>query len=66
MMFFLVMFILYYKSSLHEISSRLNTFPETKGNAGYDERFPINETIDRLQLYNIYQNLEKKIKCLSM
>ena len=59
-MFFLVMFVFYYKNSLRVISSRQNAFPETKGKLGYDERFPINETTDRLQLYTIHQNLEKK------
>ena len=59
-MFFLVMFVLYYKNSLRVISSRQNTFPEVKGKYGNDERFPINETNDGMQLYTIHQNLEKK------
>lgn len=59
-MFFLVMFVLYYKSSLRVISSRLNIFPEVKYGTGCDHRYPLNETANELQLYNIYQNLEKK------
>ena len=59
-MFFLIMYVLYYKSSLHEISSKVNIFPESKGKLGCDERFAINETANEIQLYNIYQNLEKK------
>jgi hypothetical protein len=55
------MYVLYYKKSLHVISSSLNIFPESKGKLGCDERFAINETAnDGIQLYNIYQNLEKK------
>ena len=59
-MFFLIMYVLYYKSSLHDFSSRLNDFSESKGKLGCDERFAINETANRIELYNIYQNLEKK------
>ena len=63
-MFFLAMFVLYYKNSFTFISPVINTFPETNGfpppNSGYDERYVMNKTNDEEQMYNIYQNLEKK------
>ena len=62
-MFFLVMFVLYYKNSFTFISPIINTFPEINGfppNTGNDERYVMNKTNDEEQIYNIYQNLEKK------
>ena len=63
-MFFLVMFVLYYKNSFTFISPIINTFPERNEfpspSSGYDERYVINKTNDEEQMYNIYQNLEKK------
>jgi hypothetical protein len=56
MIFFLVCFIIYFKKDNKSCLSIAfsNTY---KGN---DERYPINETNNQTQLYNIYKNYEKK------
>lgn len=65
MMFFLIMFVLYYKNSFTFISPILNITELNKPttNSGNDERYIVNKTNDqenKVQLYKIYQSLEKK------
>lgn len=62
MMFLLVCFILYYKKYSNNYYL-LSTFSNTNYrnvHAGNDERYPINETINEVEIYNIYKNHEKK------
>ena len=63
MMFLLVCFILYYKKDTINNSYLFSTFSNTKHRSVYtgnDERFPINETNNEAEIYNIHRNNEKK------
>jgi hypothetical protein len=63
MMFLLVCFILYYKKDTTNNSYLLSTFSNTNYRSVYtgnDERYPINETNNDVEIYNIYKNHENK------
>jgi hypothetical protein len=63
MMFLLVCFILYYKKDTINNSYLLSTFSNTNYRSVYtgnDERYPINETNNDVEIYNIYKNHENK------
>jgi len=63
MMFLLVCFILYYKKDTTNNSYLLSTFSNTNYRSVYtgnDERYPINETYNDVEIYNIYKNHENK------
>ena len=62
-MFLLVCFILYYKKDTTNNSYLLSTFSNTNYRSVYtgnDERYPINETNNDVEIYNIYKNHENK------
>ena len=63
MRFLLLCFIIYFKKYINNNSYLLSTFSNTNyrsANSGNDERYPINETNNEAQRYNIYINHENK------
>ena len=63
MRFLLLCFIVYCKKYINNNSYLLSTFSNTNyrsANSGNDERYPINETNNEAQIYNIYINHENK------
>ena len=62
MIFLLLCFVIYFKK-YNNNSYLLSSFSNTNHRSVYtgnDERFPINETINEIQLYNIYKIHENK------
>ena len=63
MRFLLLCFIIYFKKYINNNSYLLSTFSNTNYrsvNSGNDERYPINETNNEAEIYNIYKNHENK------
>ena len=63
MRFFLLCFIIYFKKYINNNSYLLSTFSNTNYrsvNSGNDERYPINDTNNEAEMYNIYKNHENK------
>ena len=63
MRFLLLCFVIYFKKYINNKSYLLSTFSNTNHRSiytGNDERYPINETKNEAQLYNIYKNHENK------
>ena len=63
MRFFLLCFVIYFKKYINNNSYLLSTFSNTNYrsvNSGNDERYPINETNNEAEIYNIYKNHENK------
>jgi hypothetical protein len=63
MRFLLLFFIMYLKKNINNNSYLLSTFLNTNYKSVYtgnDERFPINETNNEAEIYNIHKNNEKK------
>ena len=63
MRFLLLCFIIYYKKYINNNSYLLSTFSNTNYRSVYrgnDERYPINETNNDVEIYNIYKNHENK------
>ena len=63
MRFLLLCFIIYYKKYINNNSYLLSTFSNTNYRSVYtgnDERYPINETNNEVEIYNIYKNHENK------
>ena len=60
MIFFLVCFIMYFKNNNNPLLLLGFSNTYTGGYIGNDERYPINETTNQTQLYNICKNYEKK------
>ena len=63
MIFLLLCFVIYFKKYNNNNSYLLSSFSNTNHISVYtgnDERFPINETINEIQLYNIYKLHENK------
>jgi hypothetical protein len=63
MRFLLLCFIIYFKKYINNRSYLLSTFSNTSHRSiytGNDERYPINETNNEVEVYNIYKNHEKK------
>ena len=62
MIFLLLCFVIYFKK-YNNNSYLLSTFSNTKYSSFYtgnDERYPINETNNDVEIYNIYKNHENK------
>jgi hypothetical protein len=54
---------MYFKKYINNRSYLLSTFSNTNYrsvNSGNDERYPINETNNEVEIYNIYKNYENK------
>lgn len=63
MRFLLLCFVMYFKKYINNRSYLLSTFSNTNYrsvNSGNDERYPINETNNEVEIYNIYKNYENK------
>ena len=63
MRFLLLCFIIYYKKYINNNSYLLSTFSNTNYRSVYtgnDERYPINDTNNEVEIYNIYKNHENK------
>ena len=63
MRFFLLCFVIYFKKYINNNSYLLSTFSNTNYrsvNSGNDERYPINDTNNEAEMYNIYKNHENK------
>jgi len=63
MRFLLLCFIIYYKKYINNNSYLLSTFSNTNYRSlytGNDERYPINDTNNEVEIYNIYKNHENK------
>jgi hypothetical protein len=63
MRFLLLCFIIYFKKNINNISYLLGGFSNTNHRSVYtgnDERYPINETNNEVEIYNIYKNHENK------
>ena len=63
MRFLLLCFIMYFKKNINNISYLLGSFSNTYYRSVYsgnDERYPVNETINHVELNNIYRNYENK------
>ena len=63
MMFFLLCFVIYFKKYINNYSYLLSTISNTNHkslNTGNDERYPINETNNEVEIYNIYKNHQNK------
>jgi hypothetical protein len=66
MRFLLLYFIIYFKKYINNNSYLLSTFSNTSHRSiytGNDERYPINDTNNEVEvynIYNIYKNHEKK------
>jgi hypothetical protein len=63
MRFLLLCFVIYFKKYINNDSYLLSTFSNANYRSVYtgnDERYPINETINETEIYNIYKNHEKK------
>lgn len=62
MRFLLLCFVMYFKKYINS-SYLLSTFSNTNYrsvNSGNDEKYPINETNNEVEIYNIYKNHENK------
>ena len=63
MRFLLLCFVIYFKKYINNKSYLLSTFSNTNHRSiytGNDERYPINETNNEVEIYNIYKNHEMK------
>ncbi len=63
MRFLLFCFIMYFKKNINNISYLLGSFSNTYYKSVYsgnDERYPVNETNNHIELNNIYRNNENK------
>jgi len=63
MMFLLLCFIMYLKKYINNNSYLLSTFSNTNYrsvHSGNDERYPVNDTNNEVEIYNIYKNYENK------
>ena len=63
MRFFLLCFVIYFKKYINNNSYLLSTFSNNNYRSiytGNDERYPINETNNEAEMYNIYKNHENK------
>ena len=63
MRFLLLCFIIYFKKYINNNSYLLSSFSNTNHRSVYtgnDERYPINETNNEVEIYNIYKNHEMK------
>ena len=63
MRFLLLCFMLYFKKYIRNNSNSLSSFSNTYYRtiySGYDERYPVNQTDNDVQLNNIYRNNKNK------
>jgi hypothetical protein len=63
MRFLVLCFIIYFKKYINNSSYLLSSFSNTNYRSVYtgnDERYPINETNNEVEIYNIYKNNENK------